>query len=250
MVSVSHGPIFTQAPASGLHEVMVLSPDHQQTWAQFGTEQTHLIMGAIRDRIEAHAHSKAVRYSQVIVNQGKEAGASMAHPHAQLLGISFVPRELADELEGFSRFVGGCLLCETVSLEEKLGERLLIADQNAAVISPYWAASPFELLVIPRDHAAHLHHAGEPNLNGVGTMINQALAKIRNRVGKVAYNVVFHSSPYRAFGNFHWHVHIYPKLTTTAGFELGTGVPINIVSPEVAIEVLGADSSDLDETSF
>ncbi|MGC9154147.1 MAG: galactose-1-phosphate uridylyltransferase [Ferrimicrobium sp.] len=238
MVSVSHGPVFTQAPAAGIHEVLILSPNHDAKWSDFDPEQSRVVMSAIRDRTEAHAHSKAIRYSQAIVNQGRDAGASMAHPHAQLLGMSFVPRELADEQAGFTRFVGGCLLCTTVALEESIDSRILFANDHLAVIAPYWSSIPFELLIIPREHGPYLHLAGPDALFGVGEAITASLATIREKVGPVAYNLVFHSSPYRAFGNFHWHAHVYPKLSTLAGFEMGTGVPINIVSPELAIEVL------------
>jgi len=243
MVSTTHGPVFTSAPASGIHEVLVLSPDHQRTWAELDADQIHVIMAAIRDRIEAHAHSPAIRYSQVIVNQGRDAGASMAHPHAQLLGISFVPRELSDEQAGFARFVGGCLLCNTVALEESLGERLVVGSEHAIAIAPYWSAGPFELLVIPRHHGAHLHLAAQETLFGVGEVIQEALQRLRTHLGPVAYNLVFHSSPYRAFGQFHWHAHVYPKLATRAGFEMGTGVPINVVPPEVATQVLAGNES-------
>ncbi|MHB8189276.1 MAG: galactose-1-phosphate uridylyltransferase [Ferrimicrobium sp.] len=244
MVSTSHGPVFTQAPASGIHEVLVLSPDHDCTWAGFSSEQTNVVMAAICDRIEAHSHSRAIRYSQVLVNQGHDAGASMAHPHAQLLGMSFIPRELADEQAGFARFVGGCLLCATMAVEESVTQRLLVADDSAVVIAPYWSSSPFELLIIPRNHGAHLHLSDQQSLFGVGEAITRSLQTLRNQVGPIAYNLVFHSSPYRAFGNFHWHAHIYPKLTTQAGFELGTGVPINILSPETAIGVLTGDATE------
>ncbi|ACU53466.1 galactose-1-phosphate uridylyltransferase [Acidimicrobium ferrooxidans DSM 10331] len=242
MVSTTHGPVFTSAPASGIHEVLVLTPDHDASWAALDDEQTHVVMSAIRDRIEAHSHSAAIRYSQVIVNQGRDAGASMAHPHAQLLGISFVPRELSDEQAGFARFVGGCLLCNTVALEESIGERLVLGTEHAVVIAPYWSATPFELLIVPRHHGAHLHLAAQETLFAVGEMVRDGLARLRTRLGPVAYNVVFHSSPYRAFGQFHWHAHVYPKLTTRAGFELGTGVPINVVAPEVATDVLVGDA--------
>ncbi len=242
MVSTTHGPVFTSAPASGIHEVLVLSPDHEATWGTLELEQVHVVMAAIRDRIEAHAHTPAIRYSQVIVNQGREAGASMAHPHAQLLGISFVPRELADEQAGFARFVGGCLLCNTIVLEESIGERLVASTDYAVVIAPYWAAGPFELLVVPRHHSAHLHLAAQETLFAVGDAIRDGLARLRTRLGPVAYNVVFHSSPYRAFGQFHWHAHIVAKLSTRAGFEMGTGVPINVVAPEVAARVLAGEA--------
>ncbi len=238
MVSHTHGPVHTQAPSSGIHEVLIISPNHNSDWASLAPEDSNMIMAAIRDRMAEHSHSRTIRYSQVLVNHGRDAGASMAHPHAQLIGIPFIPRELTDELAGFSRFVGGCLMCTTLAMEESLGHRVITSDDNAVVIAPYWSASPFEMLVVPRQHGPHLHLSDPDTLFGTGTAILQALGTLREHVGSVAYNVVFHSAPYRTFGSFHWHAHIYPKLTTQAGFELGTGVPINIVSPETVTDVL------------
>src|SRR5919107_4544718 len=111
MVVTHLGPVFTQAPAGGVHEVLVFTPDHAQQYADLTDAQTGLVMGAIRDRIAAHSAIAGLRYSQFIVNYGREAGASLEHPHGQLLAIPFVPRSLADELAGFARFQGSCLLC-------------------------------------------------------------------------------------------------------------------------------------------
>src|SRR5205085_3038992 len=122
---VNHlGPVFTQAPASGIHELLVYSRDHDSTWADLTDAQAGLVMAAIRDRIEEHAAKPGLRYSQAIVNSGREAGASIEHPHGQLLGMSFVPRELVDELAGFARFAGNCLLCTALNAEEEARHRL------------------------------------------------------------------------------------------------------------------------------
>ena len=94
------------------------------------------------------------------------------------------------------------------------------------------------MLVVPRSHEAHLHRGSPDDLAGVGMAIRSALWAIRKQLGDIAYNVVFHAAPYRASAPYHWHVHILPKLTTRAGFELGTGVYINVVAPEHAAEEL------------
>lgn len=232
------GPVFTEAPASGIHEVLVFSPDHHLTWASFDDHQCVLVMSAIRDRVEEHQGTPGLRYSQVIVNSGREAGASVEHPHGQLLGIPFVPRELVDEQGSFTRFAGGCLLCTATASEERAGHRVVEADEHTVTIAPYWSGTPYELLVVPRAHEAHLHRSGPDDLAGVGVAIRNALAALRHVLGDVAYNVVFHAAPYRASAPYHWHVHILPKLTTRAGFELGTGVYINVVAPERAAEEL------------
>ena len=98
------GPVFVQAPGNGIHEVLVIAPDHDLGWAELDDKQAGLVMAAIRDRLEDHGRQAAVRYTQSIVNHGREAGASLDHPHGQLLGIPFVPGELLDELDGFERF--------------------------------------------------------------------------------------------------------------------------------------------------
>ncbi len=232
------GPVYTQATAGGIHEVLVLSPEHGNGWDRLSDEQSGLVMAAIRDRIEEHSNVPGLRYSQAIVNAGREAGASIEHPHGQLLGMSFVPRELAEEQAGFARFAGRCLLCTTVDAEEDAGYRVVYADDRVLVICPFWSGTPFEMLVIPRNHGPHLHRSNPADLVAVGRSLRTVLAQLRERCGDVAYNLVFHSAPYRAPEPYHWHVHIWPKLTTQAGFELGTGVLINIVAPEQASEEL------------
>jgi UDPglucose--hexose-1-phosphate uridylyltransferase len=96
------------------------------------------------------------------------------------------------------------------------------------------------MLIIPRAHEAHLQDADPADLNAVGRVIRSALYGLRERLGDVAYNIVFHGAPFRSDGEFHWHVHLLPKVTTRAGFELGTGVPINICPPEAAANELRA----------
>ena len=237
-VVTNRGPVFTQATAGGIHEVLVISPDHDKTWSMLDDDQTGLVMAAIRDRIEEHSTIPGLRYSQAIVNSGREAGASVDHPHGQLLGMSFVPRELVEEQAGFARFAGRCLLCTTLDAEENVGHRVVYADERVLVICPFWSGSPYEMMIIPRTHCPHLHHSPPADLKAVGKALRETLGSLREVVGDVAYNLVFHSAPYRAPEPYHWHVHVVPKLTTVAGFELGTGVLINIKNPEQAAEEL------------
>jgi len=232
------GPIFTQATAGGIHEVLVLSPDHNGDWSRLSDEQAGLVMAAIRDRVEEHSTVPGLRYSQAIVNAGREAGASIEHPHGQLLGMSFVPRELAEEQAGFARFAGRCLLCTTVDAEENAGHRVVYANERVVVLCPFWSGMPYELLIVPREHGAHLHRSPTSRLVAVGKAVRTSLQALTEHLGDIAYNVVFHSAPYRATGMYHWHVHILPNLATRAGFELGTGVLINVVAPERATEDL------------
>jgi UDPglucose--hexose-1-phosphate uridylyltransferase len=230
-------PVFVQANGKGIHEVLVLTPDHERDWSRLDDREAGLVMAAVRDRMEEHGRSAAVRYTQAIVNHGREAGASLEHPHGQLLGIPFVPGELADEQQGFAHHDdrhGNCLLCQTVTEELDAGHRIVTADDRVVVVCPFWSGTPYEMLVVPRCHEAHLARAAPADVVAVGRALRDALAALRNLMGDAAYNLVFHTAPHRDGGGFHWHVHVVPRLSSVAGFEQGTGVLINIVAPEAA----------------
>jgi UDPglucose--hexose-1-phosphate uridylyltransferase len=238
MAVIHDGPVFVNATASGIHEVLILSPDHSDSWADLDDRTTDLVMAALQDRLREHAASPRVRYTQAIVNHGREAGASLAHPHGQLLGMPFVPGEILEEERGFARFEGSCLMCTTVEAEVSAAQRVVYDDDHVLAVCPYWSGTPFELLVIPKEHVAHLQDAGQLDVQAVGRGIRQVLGQLRAVLGDVAYNLVFHTAPHRHDGNFHWHAHIWPKLVTVAGFERGTGVMINITPPELAADDL------------
>ena len=242
MVVRNLGPVFSEASASGRHEVLVLTQDHHASWADLDDKQAGVVMAALRDRVEDHAATANIRYTQAIVNHGREAGASLDHPHAQLLGIPFVPQELAEEENAFRRFVGGCLLCTTLEAEVEAGHRSVVEDDLVVVVCPFWSGVPYELLVLPRAHEGHLDHAKPADVAAVGRALADVLRRLRGVVGEVAYNIVFHGQPVRHESLYHWHAHVLPRLTTRAGFEQGTGVLINVVPPEQAAADLRAAS--------
>lgn len=238
MVVTHLGPVFTQAPASGVHDVVVLSPDHNVSWADMDAEHSALIMSAIKERMLEHSALPGLRYSQAVVNSGREAGASIEHPHGQLLSMPFIPGEAANEMAGFARFQGNCLLCAVMDAEAEVGHRVVYEDDCVVMLCPFWSGTPYELLLIPKNHGVHLHAAPDDDLAAMGHSVQVALASLRTRLGDVAYNLMFHSAPFRTTADFHWHVHVVPKISTRGGFEMGSGVLINVVPPERAAEDL------------
>ena len=232
------GPVHVQAEASGIHEVLVFTPDHDGGLGGLSDDDVARMMEALRSRMVSHSGSRNVRYTQAIVNHGREAGASLAHPHGQLLGMPFVPGEITDEERAFSRFDGGCILCATVEAELVDGARVVIDNDDVLVLCPFWSGSPYELLVIPKQHAVHLQDSSDAEITGVGRGLRDAIATLDHLHSDLAYNVVFHTAPHQHNGPYHWHIHVLPKLFTVAGFERGTGVMINIVDPESAAAAL------------
>jgi UDPglucose--hexose-1-phosphate uridylyltransferase len=233
------GPVHVQADASGIHEVIVLSPDHTASWKDLDDDAAAMVMQALRNRMADHARQRNIRYTQAIVNQGREAGASISHPHGQLLGMPFVPGEIVDEERAFARFEGGCILCVTAEAEQADGLRVLVANDDVVVVCPFWSGTPYEMLVIPTRHEGHLYDSEEAAVGAVGVAIRDVLARLADLHGDVAYNLVFHTAPHQ-HNAFHWHAHLWPKLVTVAGFERGTGVMINITPPEEAAAELRA----------
>jgi UDPglucose--hexose-1-phosphate uridylyltransferase len=234
------GPVHVAAEASGIHEVFVYTPDHDGGIDHLDDEDAAEFMRTLKRRLSEHAAATGVRYTQVIVNHGRVAGASLAHPHAQILGLPFVPGEILDEERAFARFAGGCVICTTIEAELADGERVVFADDDVVCITPFWSGAPYELLLMPRRHEPHLQDADAASLEGMGRAIRDAVAHLESALGSVAYNLGFHTAPHEHSGEYHWHVHLWPNLVTQAGFERGTGVLINVMPPETAAETLRA----------
>jgi len=234
------GPVFSHAPASGIHEVFVFDRRHDTGWADLDDAQAGLVMTALRDRFEDHGRRSGVRYTQAIVNHGREAGASLTHPHGQLLGMPIVPGEVAEEEAGFRRFAGSCLLCTVAEAERDAGHRVVLDGDGVLVVCPFWSGPPYEMLVVPDAHEGHISRADPHDLEAVGRALRDGLARLRGEVGDVSYNLVLHTLPHHHEDPFHWHVHVLPRIQSVGGFEQGTGVPINIVAPEQAAAALSA----------
>lgn len=232
------GPVHVMAEGTGIHEVIVYTPDHDLALDRIDDETAHRFMAALKRRFAEHASIPHIRYTQAIINHGREAGASLAHPHGQLLGLPFVPAEVLDEERAFARFAGGCLLCTTVEAELTTGERVVFENDDVVILCPYWSGTPYELLIVPRRHELHLQDASDDSLFAIGRALRDATSFLNRAIGDAAYNVGFHSAPHAHTGEYHWHVHVWPNLVTQAGFERGTGVLINIVPPEQAAEEL------------
>ena len=196
-------------------------------------------MAALRDRVEEHARTANVRYTQAIVNHGREAGASLSHPHGQLLGMPFVPGEILDEERAFARFEGGCILCATVEAEVADGSRVVHDDDRVVIVCPFWSGSPYELLVIPRTHEAHLQDVGpgRPRRRRPG---HPRRARPTCASCSATWPTTSCSTPRRTAttGRSTGTSTSGRSSCPIAGFERGTGVLINIVPPEFSAQEL------------
>jgi UDPglucose--hexose-1-phosphate uridylyltransferase len=221
---------FADAPAVGSHEVIVNTPEHVASLAELDAERFAGAVEAWRERLRAHGDSA---YCHLIVNEGPDAGASLDHTHAQLYALDFVPVAVARERERFAayheRTAGGHLLEDIAAEEVRRKERLVAIDDEALLVAPWASRSPFELRVIPRRPVPSFADDGT-----VGTgMIRTALTALSRLLGSPQLNLWVRTAP-RGGDEFHWHLDILPRLTVRAGFEMGTGVEVDIYPPERA----------------
>jgi UDPglucose--hexose-1-phosphate uridylyltransferase len=230
--------LFVSKPARGGHEVIVHSPAHATSLAELDEEQLGAAVAMWRQRMRAHSDAP---YAQLIVNEGGGAGASLEHSHAQLYALPFVPAAVAREREragAYRERTGGSGLLADVLVEEvRRKERLVAIDDDAALICPWASRSPFEMRIVPRVEAARF----EDDTAGVA-MLGTAVRLLSRRLGGPPdLNLWVRTAPRGQEDGFHWHIDISPGLTIRAGFELATGVDINIYPPERA-------AADLRET--
>ncbi len=227
-------------PATGAHEVVVLSPDHHRGLGRLSEEQVLDVLRTIQSRMHAHA-VRGHRATQVVVNHGREAGASIAHPHAQLLAIDLDPPAVIEELPHLGD--RACSICDAMSRIDASRD-IVGAGDAAAAWSPWWSSTPYELLLAPRRHLGRFEDVGA-ELDSVATTLRRTLTRLDRALDDPPYNLFVHTLPYGGHDSYHWHVHIRPKLEGAAGFELGTGILVNTVDPTAAASELRSADDEL-----
>jgi UDPglucose--hexose-1-phosphate uridylyltransferase len=223
--------LFTAQAATGHHEVIVNAPDSVSSLTDLDAAQVAVAMEAWRARMRAHAGC-ACRH--LIVNERREAGASLPHTHAQLYALSFVPAAIARERERFTayatRTMGGDLLGDLVQEEVRRRERIVAIDDEAVVMAPYASRVPYQLMLAPRRPRARFEDDGPLG----AALLHDALGRLERRLGaSPPLNLWIRTAPSGA-DHFCWRIDILPRLTHLAGLELGTGVNLCITAPERA----------------
>ena len=230
--------LFWAGAARGAHEVIVNAPDSVISLGQLAPEQVAAAMEVWRERMRAHAGSACVH---LIVNERREAGASLPHTHAQLYALDFVPSAIARERERYgayaTRTMGGNLLADLVQQEVRQRERVVAIDEEMVLMAPYGARVPFQLQIAPRTPRMRFEDDGPTG----AAMLHDALGRLARRLGaNPPLNLWVRTAP-RGAEHFCWRIDILPRLTHLAGLELGAGVNLNIVPPElVAAELRDA----------
>jgi UDPglucose--hexose-1-phosphate uridylyltransferase len=235
------------ARAAGSWRTVVAPPGEHRPLHEVDGEVVAALLRGARDMIAAAGAAATTDYVQVVQNWGAQAGARTNHLCLDIYDLPQVPHRVAEELGGAARFVireGECPYCRLVREELGRGTRLVHEDQASVAFAPYASRSPFEVWVVPRHHAADFASATERDLASTAEALREVLARLATLDGP-PYNLVLHTAPLRESveTTFHWHWEIHPRLRAIAGLELGSGLPVNPVSPEEAVDELLRESA-------
>ena len=227
----------------GHHEIVVESPRHNTTLALMSAIEIKLVLETYYSR--GWDIRKDPRIEQIIYfkNHGERAGASLKHPHSQIIGLPVVPGHIRSRIDEARRYfddTGNCAYCIMMGEELENKERLVTTSEYFAAFVLYAAPSPFHIWVIPRKHSVSFLYSQADELADLGHIVRDVLRRLYIGLRDPAYNLIIRSAPVKEISNdyLHWYVTIVPRLSHTAGFELGSGIFINPAIPEESAEFL------------
>ncbi len=218
--------------ASGAHEVIILSPDHDRAFADLDLDQAVAVLGAMRDRARVHLAAGRA-FATAFINHGRGAGASIAHPHAQIVA----PDAPADAITAMTaRFETDLVAREIADARRR---ELVVVDGPAPAWCPPASWCPYLMRVAHRSTRARFDEATDAEIRVVATATHEALGRLGALLGAAPYNAIVHTAPPgMRTAEMHWHVELVPRTAVIAGFELGSGTYANSVAPEQAAALL------------
>lgn len=238
------GPYLMMA-GTGHHDLLI-TRDHDATFPRLSPRQSLQVFQAFRDRYLMLAGDACAAYLSIFHNWGEAAGASIYHPHYQLIALPIVPPDIGHSLSGSMEYFGlhkKCVHCAMLEWEKKEKKRVVCENEAAIAITPFVSRRPFEMRVFPKKHLPYFENTIDADLEGTVDVLREALRRVEHNLGDPDYNFFIHTAPMKNkvdYEPYHWHVEIIPKVSTPAGFELSTGIDINVVDPDLAAKILRA----------
>jgi UDPglucose--hexose-1-phosphate uridylyltransferase len=204
----------TGMPFTGRHEVVIESERHDWDLRRATPDEALAVFDTVQQRYRAlAAHAPAA--ISVFRNYGERAGASLHHPHSQMVSLDRLPPRLGarwqQAREHFER------------TGRRLHDELAEAERDGVLVyQPYAAAVPHQTVVLP----------GDDGLAPLANLLPRVLTALAEVLDDPAYNLVLHTGPPDSASWYRWHLSIHPRVTTPGGLEIDTGVTVNPTAPE------------------
>jgi UDPglucose--hexose-1-phosphate uridylyltransferase len=247
--------LYDRVTGVGAHEVIVESPDHHRETADLDIDELEQVLSACRSRFLDLRRDRRLRYTLLVKSRGRRAGASLSHPHWQLIALPIIPTHVVQELRASREHFRGkerCLFCDLIRQEQRLVERVALETDRYIAVTPFASAFPFETWILPKAHHHDFATITDDDLLGFAAILRDLLRRLRMLLDDPPYNVVVHTapSPHPRPGqpdywttiehDYHWHAEIIPRITRVSGIEWSSGLRINPTPPEEAARFLRA----------
>jgi UDPglucose--hexose-1-phosphate uridylyltransferase len=226
----------------GFQEIIIF-PDHKKQLALFSQEEMRNAVDIYQARYLALMKKKFIKYVSIFHNHGREAGATIGHPHSQIIAIPVIDPDLKDSMQGAAEFFkekGKCVYCVMIAWDRKDGRRIVYENEKFVVLCPFAPQGNFEVRIYPKEHSPYFEKMTKEEKDFFGDALRTALFKIYKGLHDPAYNFYIHTAPCdeENYLHYHWHLVILPRTSVWAGFELGAGIEISTIEPEKAAEFL------------
>ena len=231
------------APGLGVHEVIVETPRHIDRTSALSTTELRDVLNTYALRLRHWRALGRFAYGLVFKNQGRRAGASLAHLHSQFIALPTVPPAVAAELrraEMEYRRDRNCPYCRLIQNERLRGERVIYDDNGFIAFCPFASLQPYEVWLMPTDHQGSFDELAPDALDRLAEALHAVAGRAESVVADGAFNLMLRTAPWRVpCGDWsHWRIELLPRAAALAGFELASGMFINPVAPERAASKL------------
>jgi len=238
-----YGDGFRYLGGCGAHEVIIESPNHSLALAEQPVDQIERVLRTAQSRYVDLMRDARFQTVVIFKNHGESAGTSLKHPHWQIIATPVVPRMLRLKYTlatDYFDMTGACLYRDKVQQEMRDQKRILVVNDQFVALHPFASHLPFETWILPLQHQASFGHVEPARFHALADILKTVLLKLHSGLDNPDFNLTIDTAgrgdedkPF-----FSWHIRILPRLTTPAGFELGSGMSINTVLPEDAAEYL------------
>jgi UDPglucose--hexose-1-phosphate uridylyltransferase len=234
----------------GAHEVIIETPIHDQEIHKRPLEAVVHLLETYQMRLVDLMKDTRLIYIMIFKNYGDRAGASLAHPHSQIIALPIVPKRVREEFNGAQEYYNykmRCVFCDIIREEKRFGTRITYENASFISLCPYASRFPFEIWLMPKRHMSGYQMVTQQEMKEFADCLIATMKQLAKSLGSPQYNYMLHLEPNRGVpGNpwpefmsfYHWHLEIIPKLTRVAGFEWGTGFYLNPTAPEDAAAFL------------
>jgi len=236
------GRFYQKMNAAGFHEVLV-TRDHEKSMGRFTKKEMKEVIDAYQERYLGLMKKNFVNYIFIFHNHGKPAGASIFHPHSQIVTTPLIDVDLERALfnsREYSKKTGKCIYCQMNQWERKVKKRVVFENEEFTVVCPFASKSAFQMIISPKNHLSHFERANEKEKEQLAEAFQASLKKLYKGLRDPAYNFYLHTAPCdgKDYSFYHWHWTILPKTSIWAGFEIGTRMEISTIEPEKAAAYL------------